>query len=273
MNMKKSQLAKTVLGANILLATALLSASARAATVSGGSLTLNINRDALAAGTQLDNTPAPSIYLEEFWDATASTYTFPQLRDGNTPVDLTDYAANEISADGLQFAVNNAVIPANPLGRHNRATTFNFEPGNLTGSATGAIGLNGVLRFRLDVNPPSNRMLLGDMTLEYHPQLENTTPGRSGWLLVNHSGFDADAFELFDVVTQLTGNSLSLNGNLGFGWGFDHVGSGNARLAETRIGNFSFQTTVVPVPAAAWLFLSGAVGLGLAGNRKRSVNS
>ncbi len=257
----------------ILVLAALLTSTAQAATVSGGALTLNINRDALIAGITLDTTPAPSIYVEEFWDATATSKTFLQLRDGNTPVNLADYAANEISAVGLQYAVNNATIPTNPVGRQNRATTFAFDPNNLAGSATGAIGLNGVIRFRVDSTPPNNRIMLGDMTLEYHPELENATPGRSGWLMVNHIGFDAHAFELFDVVTQLTGNSLSINGNLGFGWGFDHLGAGPARLADTRIGSFSFQTAVVPVPAAIWLFLTGVIGLGVAGNRKRSAQS
>ena len=62
-----------------------------------------------------------------------------------------------------------------------------------------------------------------------------------------------------------------MNGNLGFGRGFDHVGSTNARLSNTRIGNFSFQATVVPVPAAAWLFASGLGGLLGFGRFKKKV--
>lgn len=244
------------------------SAGAQAATVTGGSLILNLNRDALIAGTILDNTPAPSIYVEEFWDAGAATKTFSQLREQNTPANLTDYAANEISAIGLEYAVNGASIAPNPAGRQNRATDFSFDPNNLYGTANGGIGLGGAIRFRVDVTPPSNRILLGDMTLEYHPELENATPGRSGWLLVNHIGFDADAFELFDVTTNLTGNSLTLNGNLGFGWGFDHLGASVARLNDARIGTFSFQTTVVPLPPAIWLFASALLGVG-ASFRKR----
>lgn len=244
--------------------------SAQAATVSGGSLILNLDRNALIAGTILDNTPAPSIYVEEFWDASAANKSFNQLRLDNTPADLTDYAANEISAVGLHYSVNGAdVAPIPALARQNRGTNFSFNPGDLFGSATGVIGLNGVIRFRVDVEPPTNRVLMGDMTLEYRPELEGASFGRSGWLLVNHIGFDADAFELFDVTTQIIGNSLSVNGNLGFGWGFDHLGAGIARENDTRIGTFSFQTTVVPLPAAAWLFGSGLIGLLGVGNKKR----
>ncbi len=258
------------LGSTVIFSMLLVSTT-QAATVSGGALTLNLNRVALIDGTLLDNTPAPSIYLEEFWDASAASKTFLQLRDENTPVNLTDYAANEISAEGLQFAVNGASIPANPGGRQNRNTTFDFDPNNLFGTATGSIGLGGVMRFRVDVNPPNNRVLLGDMTLEYDPASEGASAGRSGWIITNHIGFDAGGFELFDVTTLLVGNSLTINGNLGFGWGFDHLGADAARLNDTRIGTFSFHTTVVPVPAAAWLFISGLSGLLLSCRHKRKI--
>lgn len=258
----------------------LASTYVRAATVSGGSLILNLDRDALIAGTVLDKYPdnptesfqiccRPSIYVEEFWDASAASKTFFELRADNTP-DLYDLVSDEISAIGLEYTVNGPVIPLYPAGRENRSTTFEFNSNDLLGTASGVIGLGGVIRFRVDVTPPSNRILLGDMTLEYHPELEGASFGRSGWLLVNHIGFDADAFELFDVSTSLVGDSLTINGNLGFGWGFDHLGSGVARSNDTRIGTFSFQTTVVPLPAAAWLFLSGLMVVGVTGKRKQS---
>lgn len=256
----------------------IFSISAQAATVSSGTLTINLNRDALIAGTILDNypeTPAqvPSIYLEEFYDASAASKTSIELRESNTPSDPFDVAANEISAKNLQFSVNGSTISANPLGRRNQATNFEFNSADLFGSATGSIGLNGVLRFRVDVMPPSNRILLGDMSMEYKPALEGATPGRSGWVITNHIGFDAGGFELFDVSTNLIGNGLTVNGNLGFGSGFDHLGAKAARLADTRIGTFSFQTTVVPVPGAVWLFASGLGGVILSRRSNRKLAS
>jgi len=254
--------------------------AAQAATVSTGALTLNLDSNALREGVQLDNYPdtptanfpiccRPSIYLEEFWDASAANKTFVQIRDDNTP-DLFDAVSDEISANGLRFQVNGPVIPANPLLRQNRASTFSFDPSNLTGTATGAIGLGGVLRFRLDVNPPTNRMLVGDMTLEYHPVLEGSTPGRSGWLLVNHIGFDADAFELFDVTSSQVGSDFTLSGNVGFGWGFDHVGATQARLEERRIGSFTFSSSEVPLPPSLTMLLSGLGGLGVLTRRRQT---
>ena len=229
-----------------LVSALLIAMPIQAATVNGGVLTINLNRDALIAGTDLDNFPdtptesfpiccRPSIYVEEFWDASHARDTFDQLRENNTP-DLYDLVSDEISALGLQFGVNGAAILPNVTGRKLKATTFNFDPDNLFGTASGHIGLNGVIRFRVDVAPPQNRIILGDLTLNYDPDMANATPGRSGWVLTNHIVFDAGAFELFDVTTSLIGNNLTISGNLGFGDGFDHLGATAARLADTRIG-------------------------------------
>lgn len=257
---------KTITTNTILILAVLLSTHANAATLSGGSLTLNLDRVALAAGVALDNTPAPSIYVEEFWDASAASKTFGEVLNDNTPVDLTDFTANEISAIGLQYDVNGANIAANPAGRENRNTTFTFDPNDLFGTANGSIGLGGVIRFRVDtLNPSRNRVLLGDMTLDYDPTLEGQTPGRSGWVLINHIGFDAGAFNLFDVTTSLTGNSLTLSGKLGLGDGFDHLGG----KRDSRVGSFTVQTSVVPAPAAAWLFLSAVTGMLFNSRRNR----
>ncbi len=259
----------------------LISMHTQAATITGGALTVNLDRDAIIAGVIQDKYPdtptvdfpiccRPSLYVEEFFDASSASKTFSELRDENTP-NLNDLASDEISAVGLQYSVNEPNISLIPAGRQNRNTTFGFDPADLFGTATGSIGLGGVIRFRVDVSPPSNRILLGDMSLAYDSSLEGTTPGRSGWLITNHIGFDADAFELFDVTTQLTGNILTLNGNLGFGWGFDHLGATAARLNDTRIGTFSFQTTVVPLPAAVWMFVTGVFGFSVMNYRKRQV--
>lgn len=253
----------------VALTATLMATSAHAATISGGSLIINIDRDALEYGIDLDRTEAPSIYVEEHYDGSLASKTFEQLRDYNTPINLTDYAANEIPATGLEFAVNGSHVAANPSGRFNSATTMTFDPNDITGTASGKIGLAGGLRFRVDVAPPTNRVLMADMTLEYNPAEAQKTPLSSDWVIYNHIGFKAVAFELFDVVTQLNGNTLTLTGDLGYGWGFDHLGAGPARGSNQRIGTFSFQTTVVPVPAAVWMFLTGVVGMGVAGRRKK----
>lgn len=249
---------------------------ANAATVSGGSLILNIDKDALSAGVVLDNYPdtptdtfpiccRPSIYIEEFYDASAASKTFAQLRDENTP-DLYDGVSDAISGLGLEFKVNGATIAPNPTGRQNRSTTFSFDPGNLAASASGRIGLGGAIRFRVDVTPPNNRVILGDMTLIYDPANENLSPGQSSWTLMNYIGFPAGAFNLFDVTTLVTADTLTLSGVLGLGGGFDHLGG----IGDTRVGTFTFQTAIVPIPAAIWLFGSGLAGMAFSAVRKRN---
>ena len=249
---------------------------ADAATVSGGSLILNIDKNELIAGVALDNYPdtptdtfpiccRPSIYIEEFYDASAASKTFTQLRDENTP-DLYDGVSDDISALGLEFKVNGATIAPNPTGRQNRSTTFSFDPGNLAASASGRIGLGGAIRFRVDVTPPQNRVVLGDMTLIYDPANESLSPGQSPWTLMNYIGFPAVAFDLFDVTTLITADTLTLTGVLGLGDGFDHLGG----IRDTRVGTFTFQTAIVPIPAATWLFVSGLAGIGFSAVRKRN---
>jgi hypothetical protein len=257
----------SIAGHAIAIVCTLVSLNVQASMVSGGALILNIDRDALIAGIPLDNTPAPSIYVEEFFDASSALKTQSQILNDNTPINLTDYAANEISAVDLQFAVNDASIATNPTLRSNRPTTFAFDPNDLFGTATGSIGLGGVIRFRVDVQPPTNRLILGDMTLEYDPALESASSGRSGWVLTNHIGFDIGAFNLFDVTTNLTGDNLILSGDLGLGDGFNHLGG----ITDARVGTFSFQTTVVPVPSAVWLFMSGLCTLFFSGCPKKKI--
>lgn len=276
-----SSLKQSVLIGSLAVFGLLISPQMHAATVSGGALIINLNRDALIAGSTLDTYPdqptaefpiccRPSVYLEEFFDANSARFkTFDQIREDNTP-DLYDLVSDEISATGLNFAVNGSSVTPVPPGRENRATDFNFNPNDIFGTATGSIGLGGVMRFRVDVDPPSNRIMLGDLTMEYLPEFEGATPGRSGWVITNHIGFDAGGFELFDVTTQIIGNSLMINGNLGFGEGFDHLSAYDARLNDTRIGTFSFQTnfTPVPLPSAIWLFGAGFTWL-FASNRSK----
>lgn len=265
---------RTVLASFALLALS-GALTVQAASVSGGELILNLDRDAVIAGVLKDTYPdtptadfpiccRPSLYLEEFFDASAATKNYAQIRDENTP-DLYDNVSDEISALGLHLAVNGSVIAANPVGRVNQATTLEFDPADLTGTVSGQVGVGGVLRFRVDVNPPNNRVMLGDMALAYDPSLIDTGTGRSGWVMVNNIGFTINGFHLFDVNTNLTNDSLTLTGVLGLGEGFQHLGG----ITDTRVGTFSFQTTVVPVPAAVWLFMTGIIGLGSMGYRKR----
>lgn len=267
----------------------LLSSNTQAATISGGAFTLNIDRDALIAASGLDtypDNPTPefqvccrsSMYLEEFYSgAAADVMTFNEMVNVNTP-DLYDMVSDEIPATNLAFAVVDGVAPPSPSQRSLHGTDFAFDPSDVQGTATGAIGLNGMMRFRVDVTPPGNRVLIGDFTLSYDPSAENydalydiDRPGKSGWTLTNYAGWQDIAFDLLDVTTSIDGDQLSINGNIGIGSGLVHLSAYDSFMDMDRIGSFSFQTTVVPVPGAVWLFLSGVAGVFMNGRRRKML--
>lgn len=241
---------------------AFIPATATAAKVSGGTLILNLDRDALAASVALDTTAAPSIYLEEFFDAQAvAGRTNKQILEDHLVAGV-----DEIQATGLELAVNGPTV-SNPPGRNSQPTTLTFDPGDLEGSVTGAVGFGGAARFRIDTGTQGNRILSGDYTLEYDSANIDPNTGRSGWTLYNHLYYRADAFYLFNVVTDLSTAALILSGDLGLGSSFNHLGG----TTNAIVGNFSLQANLVPIPAAVWLFISGLAGLGLLG-RARDTN-
>jgi len=242
------------------------SPSALASSVSGGGMTLNIDSEQLAAAFTWDVDPdRPSFYVEEYFDATqAVSRTSAEL--------LTDHivaGTGEISGIGRQFTVNSSITTG-----LNKANDFSFAANDLTGTAAGAIGLGGAMRFRLNksfsIDPVTgeeqgNRAITAYYTLEYDVIRADAESGRSGWAIFNHHSFRAGIFDLSNISTTLTDDSLTLSGDLVLAEGFDHMGGEFGSI----IGDFSFQTTVVPVPAALWFFASGL--LGLFANKRKAV--
>ena len=224
--------------------------------VSGGAMTLNIDSTALEAAFSYDYSERPSFYVEEYFDAAqAASRTYSQLKS-----DHIVPGTGGISSTGLVFAVNGTTASG-----FNKANDFSFNANDLTATAEGAIGLGGAIRYRIDksfsIHPDtgeeiSNRALNGYMTLEYDASRAGST-GYSGWVLYNHYDYRADIFDLVNVSTILTDNSLALTGDLALSSAFFHMGGTTGSI----VGDFSFQTTVVPVPAAVWLFASGLAGL------------
>jgi len=240
------------------------SSAAFASSISGGAMTINFDKSALAGAFSHDADPArPAFYLEEYFDSSSyNNLSIDQL--------LTTHfieGTGEISGLGRKLAVNGTVVS----GR-NKATSFSFDTSDLMGTASGAIGLGGAFRYRLDVpfsiqdgEEAGNRTLIGDFTLEYNESRE--TNGHSGWALFNHVSWRANVFDLDNVVVSQINDTLQLVGNLALGEGFDHLGGSTGAI----VGDFSFQTTVVPVPAAVWFFVTGLLGLFASNKGKRNV--
>ncbi|MDT4329047.1 VPLPA-CTERM sorting domain-containing protein [Methylomonas sp. MV1] len=254
-----------MIGSRALVAAALLAALSppvSAATVSGGTMVVNLDRDALADAIAIDATAAPSMYLEEFFDApAANSRTATQILEDHIVPGVA-----EIPAKNLTFSVNGTHV-ANLTGRHAKPTTIEFDPANFASTVTGVIGLSGVFRFRVDTGSEFNRILSGDYALEYDAANMDGASGRSAWSLYNHVSFRSQSYNLFNVVLDIHDGSLDLSGELGLGEGYDHLFG----TRDAIVGNFSLHTSVVPVPASIWLFVSGLGGLARIGMRRRQL--
>ncbi len=236
-----------------------------ASTVKGGAMTINIDNTALASAFTHNTDPnRSSFYLEEYFNSA-------QAASLNNAGLLTTHIVpdtGEISGINRQLAVNDSTTSGS-----NQATNFTFDASDLSATAAGAIGLGGALRYRLNIpfsisaggEEVGNRTMTAFFSLEYDTNEVDIVAGHSGWNLFNHYSFRSKVFSLDNVMTTLTADTLLLTGDLSLASGFNHLGGQQG----TIIGDFSFQTAVVPVPAAIWLFASGLTGLGVLRQRKK----
>jgi len=233
--------------------------------INGGAMTINFDSTALAAAFVHDTDPnRPAFYLEEYFDRSS----YENLSNAELLTTHFEAGTDEISGIGRELTVNDSVV----IGR-NKATDFSFDTADIEGTAMGAIGLGGAFRYRIDVpfntneegEETGNRTIIGDFTLEY--DADRKINGHSGWTLFNHIGWRADVFDLDNVIVDQTGDTLMLSGNLAIGEGFAHLGGS----VGTIVGGFNLQTTVVPVPAAVWLFVSGLAGLFVSGRASKKA--
>ncbi len=202
--------------------------------------------------------PPPTLFLEEFF--TSPSLTGAQIND---IVNTNLVPGNgEIPATGLVYDVTGATV-TNPAGRAIQATNFTYNETNLIGTANGQIGLAGVLRFMGNF---AGIFVTGDYALKYDASRVGNAAGGSGWFLLNNYGFPIPGFDLTDVTAVASPFSLNLSGNLKWSPEVTSAFFAPSDLGTT-VGTFVFASPV-PLPAAAWLFGSGAIGLiGLARRR------
>jgi len=241
-----------------------------ASTIQGGQMIINFDRDALAGAFTHDNDPSrPAFYVEEFFDASAAA-----IRTGGQI--LSEHivpGAGEITATGLQFQINGTTVNNLPR-RENQPTTLQFDPADLTGTVQGAIGLTGLVRYRLDIpfrvsptgEEEGNRIVSGDYSLQFDKN--RVTEAHSGWYLLNHYGFLSNTYDLDNVLSIISGNTLTLSGDIAFAEGTSHFG---AQLGAV-VGDFTLQTTVVPLPAAVWFLFTGLASLSVFRGRKNELS-
>ena len=251
---------KLSIRASIIFSTVLLFSPSLtpAATVTSGALTMNLDRDALATLVLNPSGTPPTLFLEEFF--TSPSLTGAQIND---VVNTNLVPGNgEIPATGLVYNVTGSTV-TNPAGRAIQATNFTYDPSNLTGTATGQIGLGGVLRFMGNFG---GIFATGDYALKYDATRVGNAAGGSGWYLLNNYGFPVPGWDLTDVTASSDPFSLSLSGTLKWSPEVTNAFFHSSDIGKS-MGTFTFVSSV-PLPAAAWLFGSGMMGLaGLARRR------
>lgn len=225
-----------------------------AASVTSGAFTMNLDRNALAQLAVNPSGTPPTLYLEEFWNTpTSASLTATQIQTAGV-ADLVT-GTGEIPATGLIYDVTGATV-TNPAGRFIQATNFSYDPNDLTGTANGQIGLGGVMRF---LGNFPGIFVNGDFALKYDATRVGNAAGGSGWYLLNNYSFPISSWDLTDVTASSNPFSLSLSGTLKWS---PEVASAFFTTSDIgkSMGTFTF-VSPVPLPAAAWLFGSGLIGL------------
>ncbi|MCQ8127241.1 VPLPA-CTERM sorting domain-containing protein [Methylomonas rivi] len=260
---------------------ALASASADAALLNanqGGTFTMNLDRDALALSTQgtLSN---PGHFLVHYYDTLESDYT--------TRSDSSFYFNNPLRTEVSALNLVHDITPVSadhPAGqapnRHVKSTSPNFAVDSEALTATGVLGMTGIELYKGLYN---GALIAGDYSLHYNPasraatweDYESTIPLPSGWYLQNNVSFSMVVYDLANLAIvvgdaenwKLSGDLLLSPENAGLLQNTVQLDVGDFCLG---VGAYSGcgQISSVPVPAAAWLFVSGLSGLGFAGFRR-----
>lgn len=188
----------------IALSFGVLPETVRAASITSGSLTLDLDADAFAS--LAGGAPFPGFELlvldEHFDEAEAAT------RDRSAI--LADEIDANPSTTGLVYGINGASV-TNLAGRSAQPSDFTFDPSDVLATAVGSIGFAGVDRWR--VNPlVGGTFVIGDFSLSYDPSRASGTT--SGWVIYNHFDLVAPAYDLANVSLVAGADFLSLSGDV-----------------------------------------------------------
>jgi sulfatase modifying factor 1 len=181
--------------------------SATAASVAGGRMVINFDEAALANLNFGSDPAVPAMYLEEFFGgpADASRTRDQILSDEIVP------GNGAIPATGLVFEFNGASV-TNLTRRYSQPTAFSFQPLDLTGTASGGIGMRGVMRMRGDFQ---GGLLIGDLQLRYEASRKDTGGLRTGWVLWNYlDNFKVPVFDTQNVIATVKPGRLTLTGTV-----------------------------------------------------------
>lgn len=182
-------------------------ARSHATSITGGECIVNFDADALAALNFGTNPAIPAMALEEFFGGVEdSSRNRTQLFTEHVVPGYT-----VIPATNLLFEINGSSV-VNLTQRYSQPTTMQGEPYNLETTATGSIGLRGVLRFIGDFE---GVFMMGDFEFKYDSTRVNTTTGRSGWVFHNRfDNFRLNAYETKNITTVVRPGLLTITGTM-----------------------------------------------------------
>lgn len=248
------------------------------------------------------NTPGhPGYYLSSFWDTANSAYLNSDPNKKTEGYFTSNNGHTETSAINLVHQLVTITgtgttneIPNQAAGRHVKGlgSDFGIDSSTLVGTgtsaATQALGMTGVQGFWMPYYGTNGGNLFnGDFSLRYSAtsrqskwtQYGITGQTASGWYIQNNISFAAIAYDLANMQLEFTdANNWKLSGDL-LNSPENAAFIKSANLAD--FGNFCLgvgsyagcgQISAVPVPGAAWFFVSGIVGIMFSTQRKLNVS-
>lgn len=216
-------------------------AQAAPAYVSGGTVVISYNETAFSSVTY----PSPAIPL--FADNSINSFNQTSSNTLTSSEILTDLGTFTAWTN-INFGINPTTPQVNPTGRNLQSTSFSYDPLNLTGSASGQIGIGGTSRWVINPALGGGPFVLGDFALTY---------GGSTWSLANNFAPAAPAFYLSSPsLTSVSDTGFTLSGTL---YASTTLQAFFGFAPDTSYGTISLTATAVPEPATAALLLLGTV--------------
>lgn len=238
--MKTRQSILTCLAGALVLLGA--SASSRATTIIAGNSVISYDQSAFFVLTN-----------PNFFNASSNSLTYAQIINQSN-------AGNTVGSwTGLDHVINGATLPGGTRSTV-ALTNFTYTPSNITGTATGQIGLSGITRFTVPPALGGGILTFGDMSLVYN----------SGWKIMAAFGWGSP-FHAFDV-----GNVTLVESPTGFTLAGDLTATpaiaGFYQIDGTKpTGTISLTASAVPEPSS--LMMGSLAAAGLLFRRRRLLHT
>lgn len=176
------------------------------------------------------------------------------------------------------FALVAAILPAAPSLAEAATYQFNFQGSTFGIDALIETDINDI------VTSMTGTMTRGSQTLDILNVVPASDPSQGRyWLWDNHFTMSAPYVNWYGILWQTAGggfanfytdagrNVLSYaNPSIGDFSSWQNLDSGSTIVSESIVSVAAFSLVQTPVPAAAWLFGSGILGLGYLSRRRKA---